>query len=199
MRCWARTIREAAISSMARVVFIVDWMLRIRRLRMRSWLPATGLAARRLLGLGAPVARGARRSVAAARPLATLVGDLHTGARIEAGLEVGDGLVEGLLVGQRALLPDLLQHARLVAAQEGDELLLEPPDGWHRNVVEGAVGAGVDGHHLLLDGNGRVEGLLEDLGQPVAPVELGLGDLVELGPEGGERLQLPELGQVEAE
>ena len=58
MRCWARTIRDAAISSMARVVFMVDWMLLIRRLRMRSWLPATALAARRLLGLGAPVARG---------------------------------------------------------------------------------------------------------------------------------------------
>ncbi len=35
-RCWALTIREAAISSMARVIFFVAWTVRIRPLRIRS-------------------------------------------------------------------------------------------------------------------------------------------------------------------
>ena len=48
-------------------------------------------------------------------------------------------------------------------------------------------------------GTGCVEALLEQLGEPVAAVELGLGHLVELGAEGGERLELAELGQVELE
>jgi hypothetical protein len=32
-------IREAAISSWARVILAVDWMLLIRRLTARSWAP----------------------------------------------------------------------------------------------------------------------------------------------------------------
>ncbi len=40
MRAWARTIREAAMSSIALVIFLVDCTLRIRRRRMRSWPPA---------------------------------------------------------------------------------------------------------------------------------------------------------------
>ena len=35
-RCWALTIRDAAISSMARVIFFVAWTLRMRPRRMRS-------------------------------------------------------------------------------------------------------------------------------------------------------------------
>src|SRR5205823_8945835 len=37
----------------------------------------------------------------------------------------------------------------------------------------------------------------QQFGEAVAAVELGLADLVELGSEAGERLQLPELGQVD--
>ena len=40
MRAWARTIREAAMSSIALVIFLVDCTLRMRRRRMRSWPPA---------------------------------------------------------------------------------------------------------------------------------------------------------------
>ncbi len=36
IRPWARTICEAAMSSIALVIFLVDWMLLIRRRRMRS-------------------------------------------------------------------------------------------------------------------------------------------------------------------
>ena len=42
MRPWARTICDAAISSIALVIFCVDLMLLIRRRRMRSWPPAIG-------------------------------------------------------------------------------------------------------------------------------------------------------------
>ena len=42
IRFWARTICEAAISSIALVIFFVDWTLRMRRRRTRSWPPAIG-------------------------------------------------------------------------------------------------------------------------------------------------------------
>jgi hypothetical protein len=38
-RCWALRIREAAISSMARVIFMVDWTERMRRRIVRSLAP----------------------------------------------------------------------------------------------------------------------------------------------------------------
>ena len=38
-RCCAFTMREDAISSMARVIFFVDWTERIRRRTTRSWAP----------------------------------------------------------------------------------------------------------------------------------------------------------------
>src|SRR5580700_9221751 len=43
MACWARTILEAAMSSMARVIFWVDWTLRMRRRRILSWPAGTPL------------------------------------------------------------------------------------------------------------------------------------------------------------
>src|SRR5579884_2606301 len=42
MRCWARTICEAAMSSMARVIFCVAWTLLMRRRSTRSWPLAMG-------------------------------------------------------------------------------------------------------------------------------------------------------------
>ena len=50
---------------------------------------------------------------------------------------------------------------------------------------------------LLLDRHRRVEALLEQLGEAVAALELGGRHLVELGAEGGEGLELTELGEVE--
>ena len=41
-RCCALTMRDAAISSMARVIFLVDWTLRMRLRRIRSWPLAIG-------------------------------------------------------------------------------------------------------------------------------------------------------------
>ena len=87
----------------------------------------------------------------------------------------------------------------MAGAEPLEQLGLEPPDVVDRDVVEVAAGAGEDRHHLLLDRHRRVERLLEQLGEPVAAVELGLRHLVELGAEGGERLELAELGEVELE
>ncbi len=42
MRPWARDMREAAMSSMARVIFFVDSTLRILVRRIRSCPPAIG-------------------------------------------------------------------------------------------------------------------------------------------------------------
>ena len=66
-----------------------------------------------------------------------------------------------------------------------------------RQVVEVALRAGEDRHHLLLDRHRRVERLLQQLHQPVAALQLRLRHRVELGAERGERLQLTELGEVE--
>src|SRR5437868_11944040 len=104
------------------------------------------LAARRLLGAGVGRCRVPTRAVLSAaaggrRAVASL--GLAAGAGVESLLEVGDGLVQGLLVGQRSLLADLLEHARWMAPQKGDELLLEAPHRGRGDVVDEAVGAGV--------------------------------------------------------
>src|SRR3954454_19339055 len=119
------------------------------------------LAARRLLGAGVGRRRVRTRAVgslvrgtALARPAGggrravASLGRLAASPGIEALLEVGDGLVQDLLVWQLALVTDLLEHARLVAPEEGDELSLEAPHRGHGDVVDKAVRAGVDGHHL---------------------------------------------------
>jgi hypothetical protein len=64
--------------------------------------------------------------------------------------------------------------------------------------VEVAAGTGEQHHDLLLHGHRLLSTLLEQLDQAVATLELGLGDGVELGAEGGERLELTELLQVAA-
>src|SRR6266576_3953715 len=78
----------------------------------------TGAVGSRVRGTALPGSAGGRRAVAS-------LGRLAASPGIEAFLEVGDGLVQGLLVGQLALVTDLLEHARLVAPEEGDELSLE--------------------------------------------------------------------------
>ena len=45
-RCWAFTMRDDAMSSIARVIFFVDWTDRIRRRTTRSWAPIYAVGAR---------------------------------------------------------------------------------------------------------------------------------------------------------
>ena len=59
-------------------------------------------------------------------------------------------------------------------------------------------GAEPDRDDLTLDRERRVLRLLEQLDQPLTTLELGLRRLVEVGAEGGERLQVAVLGEVEA-
>ena len=87
----------------------------------------------------------------------------------------------------------------MVGPEVGPDLGLVALHLVDRHAVDVAVGAGEDHEHLLLDRHRRVEALLQQLGEAVAAVELGLGHLVELGAEGGEGLELAELGEVELE
>ena len=64
-------------------------------------------------------------------------------------------------------------------------------------VVEEALVAGEDDGDLLLDGHGVEAALVEHLDHALAARQRPLGDLVEVGAELRERLQLAVLGQVE--
>ena len=66
-----------------------------------------------------------------------------------------------------------------------------------RDVVEVAVGAGVDDRDLLLDRQRLVLRLLQDLDQPRAAIELRLRRLVEVAAELRERRELAVLREVE--
>ena len=56
-----------------------------------------------------------------------------------------------------------------------------------------------DRDDLLLDRQRLAVALLQQFDQPPAAVDQGLARLVQLGPEGRERFQLPEVGQLELE
>src|SRR3954453_1783861 len=60
-RCCALTIRDAAISSMARVIFFVAWTVRIRPRRILSWPPAITNSLLWRARRGKRQRRGARR------------------------------------------------------------------------------------------------------------------------------------------
>ena len=78
-----------------------------------------------------------------------------------------------------------------------EQLGLEALHVGGRDVVEVAVGAGEDRHDLLLDRHRLVQALLQQLDEPLAPLELRLRHRVELGTERRERLELTELREVE--
>ena len=59
--------------------------------------------------------------------------------------------------------------------------------------------AGKDDQHLVHDVQRLVLTLLEDLDHPITTVELGLRRRVQVGPQLGERLQLAERGQIQAQ
>src|SRR4030095_4477446 len=87
--------------------------------------------------------------------------------RVEALLELLErpGELLGKLVRQVAALGDLLVDAPL-RAQVLAELVLEPRDVRYRDVVEEAVDARVDRHHLLLHPPRCVLRLVERWGNP---------------------------------
>src|SRR4029078_13109511 len=111
-------MRLAAISSMARVIFLVAWTLLMRRRRMRSWPPATA-ALLRLEGL----VRGG-----VVDPLGTglgRVGVVLALARLEGLLELGDGAVEGVAGGQVLGRADVLEQVAVAGPGGLEELVFE--------------------------------------------------------------------------
>src|SRR6185312_2100158 len=183
-------IRDAAISSWARVIWAMDRTPRIRCLIARScaaiWPSRltsadSALSARTLLA-GIPL-----------RPADTpgqcflvdvfLVGRLDrlildqqaAPADFEALAELVDRVLEptGGVVGQVTGLPDRVVQAPLLALHEVEELPLEPVYVANRHIIQVALGAHPDRDDLAFHRERAVLRLLEQLGQPCAPVQLG--------------------------
>src|SRR5437588_3325189 len=162
MRCCALTMRDAAMSSIAFVIFFVDCTDLIRRRYSRSWAPIRSALPRfrgRRLGLGLVLLRPVRGD-----SLLALGARLHrvdllvlhqrlTGGGVEGLLEVADGLLEGLdrLVRELAARGDRVVDALVPVLDVVEELALEPAYVGDRDVVELARRAGPDRDDLALD------------------------------------------------
>src|SRR5207302_8067082 len=116
-------------------------------------------------------------------------------------LEVLDHRADVLLdLGRPALLlQDALPDALADRVHVPEEIALELLHGLPGDVVEIAGGAAEDDHDLLLDRHRLVLGLLQHLHETLAPTELPLRRLVQIGAELGERRELAELAEVELE
>src|SRR2546421_235219 len=195
-RSCALAIRLVATSSWALVIFFVDLTERIRRRRVWSWAGMALLA--RGLRPGLLPDRFARlhavlhlvgRQLVDPQLLALAPEDLQE--LVERGVQLSGDVVAPVATRDRA------QRVLVRVPQVVQELPLEPPDVGDRDVVDLAGGTEPDRDDLLLDRVRRVVRLLEQLHQARAAVELGPRGLVQVGGERGERLQLPELGQVQ--
>src|SRR5207247_8393032 len=103
-RCWALRMREVAISSMARVIFMVDCTERIRRRTSRSFAPTVNPALSRDLraaGIG-------RRPGPALELLRAGAPESLQGLLLELGERLGARLLEG-----RMALGGLEGHAEV--------------------------------------------------------------------------------------
>jgi hypothetical protein len=78
-----------------------------------------------------------------------------------------------------------------------EQFTLEAANVGDGQAVEIALRAGKHHDDLLLDRHRTVLRLLQQLHEAIPALELGLGDRVELGAEGGERFELTELGEIE--
>src|SRR5215204_2360069 len=123
------------------------------------------------------------------------------GALLPGGLEVVDGVDQLLLdlVGERLLLADGVEDARLRGLDEALEVSLEAAHLIDGDVVELTARRRPEDKHLLLDTNRPVLRLLQNLDEALTPRELLLRRAVEVGAELRERRQLAVLREVEAE
>src|SRR5947208_3668634 len=193
-------MRDAAMSSIAFVIFFVDCTDLIRRRYSRSWAPIRS-ALRLGLRLGALVGRDRLLALVARLHRVDLL-VLHqrlAGGGVERLLEVADGLLEGLnrLIRQLAGRGDRVVDALVPVVDVVEELTLEAAYVGNRHLVELAGGAGPHRDDLALDGERGVLRLLEQLDETGTALELRLRRLVEVGTEGRERLQLAVLREVE--
>src|SRR4051794_29567751 len=162
-------MREAAMSSIARVIFFVDCTDLIRRRYSRSWAPTWSALLVRV-GLRVLAVRLDR--------LLTLFVGLHgvdllvlherlARGGVEGLLEVGDRRLERLdgVVGELTARDDRLVDALVPVLDVVEELLLEAPDVLDRHLVDLPGRAGPDRDDLPLHREGRVLRLLEQLDQ----------------------------------
>src|SRR5438552_12363381 len=134
------------MSSIARVIFLVDCTLLMRLRRMRSWPPGIARSALALdFFLG-------QRDVTVDEALAgrTLMLGRRLGAVGRRGLELrGEGFeprLEGVEVGEVARLGDAVEQIAMTGAEPFDQFVFEPANVVDRDRIEVAVGAGVDRH-----------------------------------------------------
>ena len=145
-RACAFTIRLAAISSMARVIFFVDCTDRMRRRRMRSWPPAM-----RLLGLAAFRRTFGTDGVRVARETSAAAAS-HVAVGTNSSVNVLDRGRERVAVGQRTRCRGSSSSMSAVTrAHVLEQLGLEALHVGDRDVVEVPARAREDRDDLLLD------------------------------------------------
>src|SRR6478736_2824310 len=194
-RCCALMIRDAAMSSIARVIFFIDSvdLIRARYSRTERAMASAPLLLDDLLLLDVLVLEGDVLFLAGLDALA--VGGLEL---VEEGV-VGRGeLVLGGVLELQALA-DAGEDALVAATQVVEELVLEAQDVVGRDLVEAARRAGPQGDGHLLDRVRRVLRLLEQRHQALTAVELLARGRVEVRGEHREGLHGAELRQVDLE
>jgi len=107
-------------------------------------------------------------------------------------LKLGEGLS-----GQVTRLADLLKEVLVVGDQVGDEGTLVLADTVDGDLVEETVDTGEDDGNLVLNGEGLVLGLLEQLGKTGTTVQQELGGGIQIGTELGEGGDLTVLSEVQ--
>src|SRR4051812_36175426 len=112
-------MRLAEMSSIALVIFLVDWTDLIRRFSARSWPPAISAA---------PSGR-------------------RVGGDVEVLAELLEGRLEGVLV-ELAAVADLGHEAAVAGVEVREQVLLVPAHVGHGDLIEVAAGPGVEHHDL---------------------------------------------------
>src|SRR6478672_3681998 len=189
------------MSSIALVIFFVDWTERIRRRRTRSCAAIIASLLRfGFWGLLGDLDRLALDLVGVHRVgffLLAQRGAVRRGELLLKRLYRVHQLLLGVLAELFAL-PDRVEDALVMPADIGKEVRLEASDIGHRHVVEVPPGAEEDRYDLLLDRHRRVLALFEQLGQPGPALKLlSRGGVQVLCPERREGFQLAILRQLQ--
>lgn len=118
------------------------------------------------------------------------------GARVELLGEPLDTGFQHALIGDLAAALDVVEQVGVTGSEVLQQLLGKALHRLHRYTVEVAAGTGVQHHHLLLHRHRLADALLQQLGEAIAPLQLGFGHGVQIGTERSEALQLTELLKV---
>merc|ERR1712147_353664 len=114
---------------------------------------------------------------------------------VEGGVELPEFLI--CFVRECLLLLHIRKNGGTIRLEVCSELSLVLTNLLHVHLVEVPTHSGIDAAHLLCHIHGHELGLLEQLLETGAAVELGLGSSIEIGTELGECLHLTELSKVE--